>query len=144
MGSEGFNSLPAKVSHNPEASLAWGATHLVKRRQQIPKPRYRVAKRDWRLLWSLPNFQSWFFALSRTSNTDKALPTANGVTALIASHWREQAHNPVQDMPMHSLQAETAARAVRVESVRGANTGLRRLLSRSVYAHRAPVAGSER
>jgi len=38
---------------------------------------------------------------------------------------------------MHSLQGETAARAVRVESVRGANTGLRRLLSRSVYAHRA-------
>ena len=38
---------------------------------------------------------------------------------------------------MHSLQADTAARAMRVESVRGANTGLRRLLSRSVYAHRA-------
>jgi exodeoxyribonuclease III len=39
--SRGFDSLPAKVSHRPEASLAWVVvTQLVKRRQRIPKPRY--------------------------------------------------------------------------------------------------------
>jgi hypothetical protein len=37
--SRGFDSLPAKASHQPEASIAWGGvTHLLKRMQQIPKP----------------------------------------------------------------------------------------------------------
>jgi len=40
MGSRGFDSLPVEVNHQPEVSLAWGAaTYLVKRRQQISKPR---------------------------------------------------------------------------------------------------------
>jgi hypothetical protein len=40
MESRGFDALPAKANHQPEASLAWGAaTYFVKRRQQMLKPR---------------------------------------------------------------------------------------------------------
>jgi hypothetical protein len=38
--SRGFDSLPAKANHQPEASLAWGTvTYFVKRRQRMLKPR---------------------------------------------------------------------------------------------------------